>query len=303
MLGAASPVLAEAIASAPVSSAPAPGGAAGTTSVYSLDFGGMTRSYRLFVPTQLAAGPRPLLLGLHSFLTNAALFESGSRFDFGSAKGGYLAAYPDGLGNSWNAGTCCGTSSANNVDDVGFLAAVIADVAAHRQVDRNRIAVAGGSNGGMMAFRFACERSDLVDVYEVFGGAFIAPSCKLSRPISLLQVHGMKDTTVPYLGGVSANPALGTTPFPKVKGPYAGVAILDGCKGTTAAPFNGSSVATLTQASGCPSNSYVWLISSSTLAHTWSYAADVPTYGVDMSGLAFGFTYGIWLNRGPAIAL
>ena len=67
--------------------------------------------------------------------------------------------YPDGLNRAWNAGGgCCGTPGSSGVDDVGFVesagrGAVRRDVA----VDARRIYVTGISNGGMMAYRLACD--------------------------------------------------------------------------------------------------------------------------------------------------
>lgn len=285
-----------------MSSAPAPGGVAGTTSVYALDVGGVARSYRLFVPTQLPAGPRPLLMGLHSATRDGIRFETDTDLDANAAKGGVLVVYPDGLGLGWNAGTCCLASSATGVDDVRFLAQVIADVALRQPVDRLRTAVVGGSNGAMMGYRLACERSDLVDVVVAMGGAYVAPRCSFTRPVTLLHVHGLLDPLVPYLGGLV--PSLSLTPFPATKGPVAGFAIMDGCKGSTSAPFNGSTLATLWQASACPAGTFVWLITSSTLAHTWSKGpVDTAHYGVDMTGVTAGFTSGVWATRGAPVPL
>src|SRR5690242_2615927 len=99
-----------AVASVVVSSAPAPGGYAGITRVVSLDAGGVARSYRLFVPSTLPTGPRPLVLSMHGFGSEASVQESGTGLDKVAAKSGILVAYPEGLDHSWNAGTCCGTS-------------------------------------------------------------------------------------------------------------------------------------------------------------------------------------------------
>src|SRR4051794_14712778 len=97
-----------AVASTIVSTGAAPGGSAGTTSVILLDVGGAARSYRLFVPTLLPAGPRPLVLALHGYTATAQDMELGTGLDKTAGKGGALVAYPDGLDHSWNAGTCCG---------------------------------------------------------------------------------------------------------------------------------------------------------------------------------------------------
>src|SRR3954447_24749840 len=63
------------VTSSVVSTAPAPSGAAGTTSVISLPYGGLVRSYRLFVPSALPSGPRPLVLMLHGLETTASWME------------------------------------------------------------------------------------------------------------------------------------------------------------------------------------------------------------------------------------
>src|SRR4051794_28990791 len=99
-----------------VSAAAAPGGAAGTTSVVSLPYGGMTRTYRLFVPTALPTGPRPLVLMLHGLTTTAAWMELRGT-DAGAAASGTLVAYPEGVDSSWNAGICCGSAFTKGVDD------------------------------------------------------------------------------------------------------------------------------------------------------------------------------------------
>ena len=77
----------------------------------------------------------------------------------------FLVLYPDGMGlfgylQHWNAGHCCGKAAKDKVDDVGFIAAAIEDVCDHLRVDRSRIYMLGFSNGGMMAYRFAAEKTN-----------------------------------------------------------------------------------------------------------------------------------------------
>ena len=38
---------------------------------------------------------------------------------------GFIAVFPNGVGNSWNIGRCCSTAQTQNVDDVGFVRAII----------------------------------------------------------------------------------------------------------------------------------------------------------------------------------
>lgn len=48
------------------------------------------------------------------------------------------------------------------VDDVAFVAALIDQLDGELAVDRERVFATGVSNGGMMAYWLAVERSDLV---------------------------------------------------------------------------------------------------------------------------------------------
>jgi len=285
-----------------VSSAPAPNGAAGTTYVLSMPYAGITREYHVFVPSKVPSGPRPLLIGVHGYTSDANYFETTSKLDNTAGKNGIFVVYPQGLNDSWNAGTCCGQSSADNVDDVGFIAAVIHDFAAWRQIDRNRIAMVGGSNGGMMSYRFACERSDLVNVIAVMAGTFVAPACSLTRPVSLIHVHGLADTLVPF-AGTNTSP-IDASGFTNVKGEMAGFAAMDGCGAFTSTPYNGSTIATAYDAQDCPAGSAVELVTSAPLGHYWATGStDLAKYGVDMTGMTWGFVGSTWASRPAPVAL
>ena len=81
------------------------------------------------------------------------------------------------------------------IDDVSYLADVVGSL---RSWGARRISVVGFSNGGMMAYRFACARPDLVDSVGVMSGTLEVPHC--DGPIRALALHGEKDATVPLAG-------------------------------------------------------------------------------------------------------
>jgi poly(3-hydroxybutyrate) depolymerase len=112
-----------------------------------------------------------------------------------SDRDGVLVAYPEGVSYSFNAGLCCGPAVPGDVDDVGFLAAVVTDLKAH---GAGRVAAVGFSVGGMMAYRLACERPELVDTVGSMSGTLEIPRC--DGPIRALELHGLKDNNVPYTG-------------------------------------------------------------------------------------------------------
>ena len=191
----AAPHRAEAAPHGPVA-APAPLRGPGDERVV-LDSG---RSYVLHVPPQVRADPaaaqgRPVLVVLHALLTGPGDAAQSTGFDALADRDGVLVAYPSGIKRSFNAGLCCGEAVVQEVDDVAFLADVVADLRAR---GAGRVSVVGFSNGGMMAYRFACARPELVDTVGVLSGTLEVPRCV--GPIRALHLHGDRDTAVPFEG-------------------------------------------------------------------------------------------------------
>jgi len=185
------------------------GQAAGTESK-TLEFGGRTRTYLIHPPKGYdGKTPLSLVLVLHGALQGAAGVERMSGMSAKADKENFLVAYPNGTSRSglaptWNAGACCGYAQTNNVDDVGFLRALIDRLGRDYAVDPKRIFVTGISNGGMMSYRLACELADRVAAIAPVEGAQDL-ECRPSVPVSVLVFHGTADLLVPYKGG--------TTPF------------------------------------------------------------------------------------------
>jgi polyhydroxybutyrate depolymerase len=158
------------------------------------------RAYVLHTPPLLRRIPamaegRPAMIVLHGVKDTPTHFESVAGFDRYADRDGNLVAFPEGLRESFDAGLCCGDAAAYGVDDVGFLSDVVSDLKAR---GAGRIVVVGFSNGGMMAYRLACERPDLVDTIGVMSGTLEIPHC--NGPITALHLHGLKDTAVPFTG-------------------------------------------------------------------------------------------------------
>ena len=158
------------------------------------------RAYVLHTPPLLRRIPamadgRPAMIVLHGIKDTPEHFESVAGFKKYADRDGNLVAYPEGVRESFNAGLCCGDASAYRVDDIAFLSDVVSDLRAR---GASRISVVGFSNGGMMAYRLACERPDLVDTIGVMSGTLEIPRC--DGPVRALHVHGAKDTAVPFTG-------------------------------------------------------------------------------------------------------
>ncbi len=170
---------------------------------------GRERSYILYVPASVDwSKPVPLVFVFHGGTGNARSAIKMSGFNAVADQHGFLVVYPDGTGRrsddillTWNAGSCCGYAQEENVDDVGFVRDMAADVQTLANVDVKRIYATGLSNGAMLSQRLACEASDLFAAVAPVAGTLNFASCSPTQPISVIEFHGTADEHVPYDGG------------------------------------------------------------------------------------------------------
>ncbi|MFM8304815.1 MAG: alpha/beta hydrolase family esterase [Actinomycetota bacterium] len=197
---------------------------------------GRTRRYRLYVPASLpTAGDVPLLVALHGGLGTSAQFAANSGFDGLAEANRFVVVYPDGIGaragvsgfQTWNGGYCCGPAVRENVDDVAFVRQVIDAVDAQLPVDPSRTYASGHSNGAIMAYRLACELSDLIVAIGVQAGSLGVDDCAPARPVSVFHLHGTADTNHPIDGGTGSGIA-GVT-FRPARAAVEAFVTADGC--------------------------------------------------------------------------
>jgi len=197
---------------------------------------GRTRSHRIYVPASLPAHPAPLLVALHGGMGSNLQFERSSGFDLLAERFGFIVVYPNGVGRgpddgrfrTWNAGICCGPAVRMRVDDVGHVRQLIAAVEAQFPIDRTRVFAAGHSNGGLMAYRLACELSDRIVAVGIQSGGLGVSGCAPTHPVSVLHVHGTADPNVPIGGGIGSN-SIARVSFPSAEWSTRTIAAAMGC--------------------------------------------------------------------------
>ncbi len=178
---------------------------------YLISFQGIDRSYKLHVPprSQLFRG-MPLVIMLHGATGTANGAATLYGWNEQSDLAGFLVAYPQGVSDTWNAEHCCGGAYEDGIDDVGFLLAVIADIQGRAPIDARRIFVTGMSNGGMMTYRLAAERPDLIAAIGPVAGTIGGQATETSpiqviptpnQPVAVMIFHGTADENVRYEGG------------------------------------------------------------------------------------------------------
>lgn len=260
------------------------------TGVHELAVDGVTRSYRLYVPASATQGA-PLVVMLHGGFGSAEQAEKAYGWDALADRTGTVVAYPDGLDHAWNVGAgCCGRPGSTGTDDVAAVSAVVADVASRVAIDPDRVFATGISNGGMMAYRLACDTSLFAAIAP--DSATLLGACPHPSPISVLHLHGLADETVRFDG----EPGTGRVAIdgPPVDDVIAAWRAVDRC----AAPVSTGSGPVTASTATCPDGRAVELITIAGAGHQWP-GSDTRTavqrvLGTDPPSTALDATATIW---------
>jgi polyhydroxybutyrate depolymerase len=170
------------------------------TQVYSLNFGGLTRSYRLYLPANYTGTTAvPLVFNLHGYTSNAFQQEFYSGMNAVADTAGFILCYPDGVNSSWNSGFS--SPYYGGVNDVGFLSTLLDSLLANYNIDAARVYSCGMSNGGFMSYRLACDLESRIAAIASVTGSMTTlqlSNCQATRAVPVLEIHGTNDGTVSY---------------------------------------------------------------------------------------------------------
>ncbi len=179
---------------------------------WSLEVGGLERTARVYVPSP---GPeRPwLAVVLHGAGGTGSRIRvlTGYGLDRVADRHGGVVVYPDGVGRTWN-GCRPATpypSNRRDIDDLGFLEAVVARAAAALGADPDAAFGLGFSNGGHMLLRVAAEAPSLLAAVTVVGATPPRPAWSDCPPFgrgpAVQLVTGTDDPVNPFRGGAVRN--------------------------------------------------------------------------------------------------
>lgn len=194
-----------------------------------LTVGGVERSATVVAPAEIPAGDRlPAVMVLHGLGVNAEAMSRVADWRTAVARDRFVAVFPQGVNDSWNMGPCCPPANLIGVPDTAFLDALVDEVLARDDVDADRLYLTGFSNGALMAYTYACARSDVLAAVAPMAGTNVT-GCRPAQPLSLLHQHGDADLIVPFGGGLALGSLVSSAPFPPVRDSVAAWAAADGC--------------------------------------------------------------------------
>lgn len=222
----------------------------------------------------------PLVLAFHGFSNTSGTVQAQSRFAEIADQEGFVVAFPHGVATSWNAGTCCGTAWTDAIDDVGFARKIVETLDEELCLDPRRVHAAGFSNGGFLAYRLACEASEVfASVASVAGVLGLSPErCTPPRPVPVLDVHGTADLVVPFGGGSPIVPWLNPIDFVSVEETLAFWRRTNGCVGSARETY-AKGDATCRTWDGCRLGSEVAQCVVDGGGHQWPGGQGIPAAG------------------------
>lgn len=189
--------------------APEPPQLSGTLTRNAFEFDGLRRSYSIYLPQALPPNP-PLVFALHGSDGSATRMriETGYAFERLADQHGFVLVYPNGFEGNWNGCNIVGEYSANarDIDDVGFLSALVDRLVTDVDADPHRVFAIGVSRGGHMAFRLALEAPSRFRAIAAVAANLPAADNFKCHPneesgTSVMIMNGVRDPMNPFEGG------------------------------------------------------------------------------------------------------
>jgi polyhydroxybutyrate depolymerase len=170
----------------------------------SLSHDGLNRSYITYVPNTYDGTEKfPVLMNFHGFSGDAGYHLTETNMHYAAHSNKYLLVYPQGAllegEPHWNP---CLPSADNksDIDDLGFVEALLDQVSSDYLIDRNKVYAVGYSNGGMMSYGLAMHKSELITAFGSVSGTMLDCGEQPNHPMPVIVMHGTNDFTIPYDG-------------------------------------------------------------------------------------------------------
>jgi polyhydroxybutyrate depolymerase len=171
----------------------------------------LQRTFIFYIPSSYDRSvPVPLVIALHGRGVDGEgmILVTRKGFDRLADRDGFIVVYPDGIELNWNDGRkdeeADDRAHREDIDDVGFIAALTDKMVRDYNADPKRVYVTGISNGAIMSYRLACELSHKIAAIAPVDGnipLLFIPECSPSRHIPVLAINNMNDPMVPFEGG------------------------------------------------------------------------------------------------------
>jgi len=175
------------------------------TQTGSFEFEGRTRDYMVLLPDNFRDTTNfPLMIYLHSYGWTAQQGMDYTLMNLVADTSGFIVVYPNAVDMVWNSGVGENPDWPDpDVDDVGFINALIDTLSNHYSINLKRVYACGFSNGGFMSYKLACQLSHRIAAIASVGGVMSSgtvDNCNPQHTMPVLQIHGTADGIVSLYG-------------------------------------------------------------------------------------------------------
>jgi polyhydroxybutyrate depolymerase len=156
------------------------------------EYDGFRRNYILFRPQNVQAN-MPVILCLHGGTEDADFIMNYTVMNSVADTAGFMAVYPEGISGDW---TCGWIYDNPDIDDVGYISALIDTLKAHYDIDMNRIYCCGFSEGARMTYELVSQIGHQLAAVGGVGGPINESTIshfKPFRPFPVILCYGKED--------------------------------------------------------------------------------------------------------------
>ena len=167
--------------------------------IQTFEWQGTQRQYLIKTPS-VNREMTPVLYFLHGLGDNITRLDNEFHFQQIADAYNWTVVVPqalnEGYGTMWNAGLM-----SSNIDDSGFLMALLDTLAEQYPINLDSVFFTGFSMGGFMTHRMAIEHGDRITACAPVSGLITHSMSNLSAvPVRMLHIHGTTDPVVGYDG-------------------------------------------------------------------------------------------------------
>lgn len=179
-------------------------------SVQCLEHKGDQRCWVSYIPSTISEEDEaPLLLDIHGYSSTMHIQKNHTELTELADDVGAIILYPQGIHRdgdpsmgggapSWNQGTCCADAAVFDIDDSGFLSALIDLAIEELPVDETRVYASGWSNGCGMAQRLAMDWSHQIAAVACTSFYLLYDQQPAYIATPILEMHGFLDEHALY---------------------------------------------------------------------------------------------------------
>jgi polyhydroxybutyrate depolymerase len=166
-----------------------------------LTLGNQKRDWWEYVPISCSNKECPLVFAFTGGESSADRLDDDVKLTSVSEKNEFIIVFPNAVNKQWADGR---SETATNLEDLSFFDKLIEEMRKLHKVDGNKIFATGLADGGLFAFKLACDRSEVIAAIAPVAANMaseLVDKCNPTRAVPIINFVGTEDKFIPMNGG------------------------------------------------------------------------------------------------------